>query len=420
MNKDNPKLCFEHQCLRLGVDLKEGELKALQSFYGSGKDFPYYNLIHNGIKLCEYVGVIQVGKLVIEVLPKIDKIKEDGANKIKWQHILIDMLKVVGDLDVRSPGIGDLRLKSNSILEMYFEIFIAEVEYLVRTGILCAYRKNESNQNALKGRIVFAKHIQKNLVHQERFYTRSTQYDQEHIWHIILYQTIMLIKKLSREASLYNRIGLLELSFPPMPHLRVTAGNFAGLQYNRQTERYRKAIGIAKLILLSYHPDVRSGKNNVLALMFDMNVLWERFVYKSLRKYMGSASEYSLRTQNKHPFWITKQRSLYIKPDIVIKLDKTKQCWIWDTKWKLPKNSIPLTGDLQQMYSYAGILNSRNVALVYPGERDPVKGEFEHKHIPYNRVTCSVIHISVDISMQVWQEKIFKSFKAWEERTATE
>jgi len=76
MATTSPKRCFEHQSLRLDDGLDPGLLKALQSFYGSGKDFPYYSLIHNGVKFCEYVGVIQVGKTVIEVLPKTDK---DGS-----------------------------------------------------------------------------------------------------------------------------------------------------------------------------------------------------------------------------------------------------------------------------------------------------------------------------------------------------
>ena len=409
-NKSRHKTYYEHQSLRLGEDLESGELKSLESLFGKSKDFPYYSLIPRGIKLCEYVGVIQVGKKVIEVLPKIDKNTDPDSGH--WQHILIDMLKVVSGFNARAPGYSDLKLKSNTILEMYFEIFINEVEYLVRTGMVRKYHKDESNQNALKGRLIFSKQIQKNLVHQERFFTRNTVYDHEHVWHVILYQAIMLIKKLCKNASLHSRIGQLELTFPKMPGMQISAKTFDRLIYNRQTERYKKAIEIARLLLLNYHPDIRSGHHNVLALMFNMNDLWERFVYCSLRKHLGPKGEYSLSAQKKHPFWVEERHGVQIKPDLEVSNIETKEKWIWDTKWKIPTNGTPSSGDLQQMYTYAGILQSHKVALVYPGTSPQITGTF------FNRqsdppVSCSVIYIPAERSIPKWQENIYECFMAW-------
>ncbi|MCB5225142.1 MAG: hypothetical protein WCY21_05900 [Candidatus Cloacimonadaceae bacterium] len=408
MAKNKLKQCFEHQSLKLNDGLSETELKAFQSFYGSGKDFPYYSLIHNGIKFNEYVGVIQVGKTVIEVLPKADK--ESNPDKTKWQSILIGMLRVVNDLKEDASGYSSLKLKPNSILEMYFEIFITEVEYLIRTGMLRKYRNNESNQHTLKGRLVFSKQIQKNLVHKERFYTRNTIYDHEHIWHIIIHQAIKLIKKLSENASLHSRIGQLELIFPSMPSIHISENTFTRLVYNRQTIRYQKAIEIAKLLLLNYHPDIQSGRNNVLALMFNMNELWERFVYKSLGKHLRASNEYSLHAQKSYPFWKS-TRMKNIKPDIIVKSTESDASWIWDTKWKLPKDLNPSSGDLQQMYAYAGILDSQSVALVYPGEGETISGKFVHLNSHKEGAQCSIISIPVSADMAQWQKMIYDCFE---------
>ncbi|HNU62307.1 MAG: hypothetical protein M0R67_00860 [Candidatus Cloacimonas sp.] len=43
-------------------------------------------------------------------------------------------------------------------------------------------------------------------------------------------------------------------------------------------------MDIARLLLCNYHPDLKSDRNNVLTLMFDMNLLWESFIYHSIRK----------------------------------------------------------------------------------------------------------------------------------------
>ena len=280
---------YEHQAIRLNqrfenVKFDEVKLKAFQVFFGE-KGVPYFSLIQNGVQFNQYVGVIQVGNTLVEVLPKADKNTSDDENKNKWRDILINMMRAVGTFEIKSTSNSHLKIKSNTILDLYFELFIKEVEYLLHNGLVKKYRKKEGNCTALKGNIQFAKHIQQNLTHQERFYVRHTTYDVEHQLHFILYKTIRLLKKINTNNSLHSKIGALLLNFPEMPDLKVSEATFEKLVFDRKTQSYQKAIDIAKLLLLQYHPDVSKGKNNVLALMFDMNKLWEQFVFVSIRKH---------------------------------------------------------------------------------------------------------------------------------------
>ena len=66
---------FEHQKLKVGeqyngVTFTNKHLEALERFYGNGA--LYFNLIHRGVQFNNYVGVIQVKNLTIEILPKAD------------------------------------------------------------------------------------------------------------------------------------------------------------------------------------------------------------------------------------------------------------------------------------------------------------------------------------------------------------
>src|SRR5690554_751139 len=108
---------YEHKCLYLNKGeqkLTADDLKSLQLFYGE-RGVPYYSLIHEGVRFNKYVGVIQVGKTVIEVLPKLDKTKDT----VDWKRVLISMLQAVGVFKVHTSGLSDLQLKSNSILDLY-------------------------------------------------------------------------------------------------------------------------------------------------------------------------------------------------------------------------------------------------------------------------------------------------------------
>ncbi len=136
------------------------------------------------------------------------------------------MIKTVWGFDVKSTGSSSLKLKLNSILELYFELFISEVEYLLHRGLIKRYRKNEGNQTSLKGALQFSKHISQNLVHKERFYVKYTQYSNEHTIHEILFKTINLLAHINSKPLLKGRIGALTLNFPEMKEIKVNESTF--------------------------------------------------------------------------------------------------------------------------------------------------------------------------------------------------
>jgi 5-methylcytosine-specific restriction enzyme subunit McrC len=161
--------------------------------------------------------------------------------------------------------------------------------------------------------------------------------------------------------------------------LKITEHTFSKVKLDRKTEPYQKAINIAKMILLNYHPDINKGSNNVLALFFDMNLLWEKYVAKVLRTYLPI--EFIIATQNRALFWQSDMVSdANIKPDILVKKND-EVIAILDTKWKLPYDNRPKDEDLKQMFSYNKIFNSTQSWLVYPNDvEDKKEGVFVDGH----------------------------------------
>lgn len=406
---------FEHESLRIDRGeqrLTDIQLKSLQAYFGES-GVPYFSLIHNGVRFNAFVGVIQVGELVIEVLPKADTAFAGDSEKKQWRDILIDMLFAVGVFDIHAPSCSSLNLKSNSILDLYFEIFINEIELLLHRGLIKQYRKKEGNVTALKGSLHFPKHIQQNLTHQQKFYVRHTIYDVEHQLHFLFYKTISLLKQINTNVNLHSRIGALMLHFPEMPDIKVTEATFEKIVFSRKTKSYKKAIEISKLLLLQYHPDVSRGRDNVLALMFDMNKLWEQFVYVSLRQ--NKKENTTITGQISKLFW--KPQSGYrvkIRPDIVINKDRT-DCVVLDTKWKNLKDNNPSPEDLRQMYVYHEYYRANKVALIYPGREtsnsngnylDPITRQETEKE-------CSVISFKVEPKIKQWQKEIYTALESW-------
>ena len=412
MNKTKEHLTvFEHEAIRFDKGEKritKDQFYALQKYFGEG--VPFYSLSYNGVKFNEFVGVIQVGTTLVEVLPKVDKADTTESN---WRNILIGMLRAVGAFDIKTSSESNLKIKPNTILDLYFEMFVKEVEYLLHNGLIKQYRMKEDNVNSLKGSLQFSKHLQQNLTHHERFYIRHSVYDVEHKLHLILYKTIRLLKQINTNIGLKSRIGALMLLYPEMPDLNVTEATFDNIAFTRKNQSYKKAIDISKLLLLQFHPDISRGRNNVLALMFDMNKLWERFVYVSLCKNKSSST--TITAQYSKFFWKPeKGNRSKMRPDIVINKDKSN-CVVLDTKWKNLACHNPSSNDLRQLYVYHEYYGAMQVALIYPGTVSSKSSGTYLDPKTSNPIDkeCSVISLSVEPNVKQWQKNISEDFKKW-------
>ncbi|MFD0766707.1 McrC family protein [Mucilaginibacter lutimaris] len=398
---------YEHQAIKISDkysdSLTSDQLITLQKFHETTQP-SYYSLVHNGIKFCGFVGVLQVGNLTIEVLPKIDRVAEN--DKYSWRKVLLGMLKRVGPFDVLAISATDLKLTPNNILEVYIEIFLLQVEHLLHQGLLKRYRKTEINATALKGKIVFGQHLKKNIIHKEHFFIRYTTYDKENLFNRIIYKTLKHIQNLNLKGNLHSKTRHLLLDFPEMPDVVVSESLYSNIIFDRKSESYREALLISKLLLLNYHPDINRGRNHVLALMFDMDLLWEKFVYSSIKRHL---KEFKAEKQISKPYWkLEGKRTIGLQPDIVLIQGGSR--FILDTKWKLPQNTKPNHSDLQQMYAYTKYFTSSHTVLCYPGaENNFIKGKFYNENSK-NEVgyPCSVMRIKFDPkkSIDFWQKLI--------------
>jgi 5-methylcytosine-specific restriction enzyme subunit McrC len=329
----------------------------------------YFTPIHNGIQFNSYVGVIQVGKLIIEILPKADR--NNNPNASLWQGVLLDMLKVCNELKVENTSESSLKIKNNSILDLYFEMYLNELESLIHKGLIKKYRKLRSNQTALKGKLLFSQNIQKNNVHQEYFYCEHNTYDKDHLIHQILLKGLLVLDSLV-SAILKDKVNRLLSYFEEIQRVNINKSHFDKIVNNRKNTHYQKAISIAKMIILNYSPNLNSGSNNMIALLFDMNKLWEEYIYRILVK--NVSEEYKVSYQNSEDFWEYKT----IRPDIVI--TTKNQTYIIDTKWKIVENNNPSDNDLKQMFTYNLHWKAEKSLLLYPriDQKDSKFGNYHY------------------------------------------
>jgi len=385
---------FEYESLTTfdqgdGRFLHKSELDRLYEYNDRNGNI-YFTGIRNGVKFNSYVGVIQIGGLTIEILPKADRQNQSGKDEyLIWQRILLDMLNFCHYIKVDTVSEAALEIRTNSILDLYFQLFLDEVKFLLRKGLIKQYRKNSGNLHVVKGRILFNEQIRKNLVHQERVYTEHQVYDTENLYNQVLLQALTILNRISYNPHIKDQIHRIKLDFPDIPEVQINHTHFSRLKETRKTKSYENALKIAKMLILNYSPDIRTGREDMLALLFDMNKLWEEFIYRALQ--MVPDSDYEVSFQNSEKFWETKT----IRPDLVLEKKETEERYIIDTKWKIVDANNPSDDDLKQMFAYNLYWNTGKSILLYPGSENS-DGEFGtfHKGRPEGN-QCKVGFINV-------------------------
>jgi 5-methylcytosine-specific restriction enzyme subunit McrC len=391
MSNKNLIQVFEYQKLRFTdtIDFTENHFKALVKF-NEENDNKYFKPIYNGIQFGSYVGVIQIGGLTIEILPKTDKSNySTQQEKDTWQGVLLHMLKVCKKIQVETVSETQLKKRYHSILEAYFSMYLEEIEQLVKRGFIKKYRRTQSNQLALKGKLVFAQNIQKNTVHKERFYCEHQVYNKDHVIHQILLKGLQVLASLNT-SHLTDKINRLLFQFDAVKHININVKHFEKVILNRKSQPYERALNIAKMLILNYSPNISFGQDNMLTLLFDMNMLWEEYIFRILNKHKPIG--YDVSFQNSDTFWEHKT----IRPDIVIS-NENDENFIIDTKWKIVESNNPSDNDLKQMFAYNLHWEATKSMLLYPqiNQQDSSFGNYTYTHPEINKNQCKLGFVSM-------------------------
>jgi 5-methylcytosine-specific restriction enzyme subunit McrC len=378
-----PIQVFEHDYLRLGEQGFEpahfDALVRLNERHGN----QYFTVGHKKIKFGCFVGVLQVSGLTIEVLPKADRSATGHEAKRKWRDALLTMLTVSKGIDLHAVSHANLAIRKSSILDLYVDFFLKQVETMVHRGLVKKYRKEQSNSNTLKGKLILSEHVRRNFIHKEKFFTERQVYNTNTLLNQVLKRALRILGRVSQSRSFDSRIRNLLLSFEEISDITIKERHFDLLpKLNRKTQHYKQALQFARLIILQYNPDLTAGKENAIALLFNMNELFESYVYKILKRTLREQRyrDYSLTGQSKRLFWGRQT----IRPDIIL-TKHTGEKIVVDTKWKLLYDYRPSDADLKQMYAYNIHFGAKKSVLLYPKvfADKPVQSMF-HKSVLLN------------------------------------
>ena len=327
-----------------------------------------------------YVGVIQTKDgTTIEILPKIQNINEKES-----KDVLLKMLKTLRDSPFKRFDLANLKTTKMPLLEIFITMFLEELSKLVQKGIKSDYVTKEDNLKFLKGKLLISQQIKHNTVHKERFYVEYQEFNSDRIENRLIKTTLEYLYKKSRSNRNQQRIREFLFVFDEISPCKDVKIAFTKVKLNRQMKDYEQVLLWCKTFLLENSFSPYKGNDVAFALLFDMNLLFESYVYDYLKR-NGDFEHIVNQDRTHHLAYQDKVGKFRLKPDIVI----NKGAIIADTKWKILSEDKTYSGvnqaDMYQLYAYGTKYKEcKDLYLIYPKDNDVLEAQYEY----FNEKPC--------------------------------
>ncbi len=325
----------------------------------------------------QWVGVIQVPGLQVEILPKIDEVDFNGKDGKETQarSNLLYMLSVAGQVPVRERDVARLASRKASLSETLAAIFADRLRHELLRGPERAYIRREENLRKFKGKLLIAQQVRRNAAHRERFYCRFEEFSEDTLMNRIFRAACRVLLNATHTPSTQDRLRHCLLLLDGVEDVFVHDELFDQITITRQNERFADVLHFCRLILQGLSPTVQAGRERSFSLLFDMNRVFEDFIAAFLKKQVMPLfnNEYRLYSQAKSQQRHLMNRDtdqggvLLLKPDILIKSKASNgdQQFVLDTKWKQFSGKVG-RNDLYQIYAYTKRYECQRSVLLYP------------------------------------------------------
>ncbi len=363
-----------------GVELEERLYDRLHRFDCEGRPEGQrvFEWRDNHARTTQWVGVLQVPGLQVEVLPKIDaamKAEDFGQEeRVSARKNLLTMLAISGDVPVRSRDIARLAARKAPLSETLVALFAARLREELLRGPERGYLQREENLRSFKGKLMISRQARANAAHRERFYCRFDELSEDTRMNRIFRATCHMLLTVTSSPATQDILKHCILLLDGVEDGEVLDSDFDAISITRQNQRFDELLRFCRLVLSGRAPTVEAGRHRSFSLLFDMNRVFERFIAAMLRRYVapriaGIRVHPQSAHHRRHLLESEGTGVLQLAPDIFIEADDRRL--VMDTKWKLLAPSKRGRGgisdaDLYQLHAYTRRFGCRSSVLLYP------------------------------------------------------
>lgn len=328
------------------------------------------------ITFINYVGYIRLSTIEIEILPKVSL--SSSAPELE-RKVLLNILVRCGILKVDYSILSNLNNYKISLNEILALLFAKKLQRELSKGPYQEYIYVEDNSAALKGSLVVKQQIKNISSSNPNAFCRYEEFSMDNSLNQFFSYAVRLLLKEVRNPETLKLLRHAQGCFVDITEREISTIEITNYKFNRLNSRFEETFILAKMIISGYSSLGQSGSNKSFSILFKMNEIFEKYIYRILQRTFDDAtihwghSKYRL-LKNED----TNKGMFNLIPDIVIEKDG-KETIIIDTKWKSISAYYNRHGvkrdDIYQMYAYLTRYKSvKSVILLYPRNENVEEG----------------------------------------------
>lgn len=328
----------------------------------------------NALRARGVVGVIAAEGCALEILPKIDIPGEEGAQATGGiRRRLVQMLAVALDVKIDAGQVTALAWQRETLLEILIRLFSEKLVDAVRQGMPRRYVDHDEDLPALRGRLDVTRQFTTLAVAPTRLACRYDVLSADVALNRIMKAAVTRLARIVCTADNQRRLRELAFAYAEIADVPVSALRWDQVTLDRTNARWRELLNLARLLLGERFQTTSAGGSNGFSLLFEMNLLFEEYVARSLSRALAG-TDLRVVSQGGRLYCLQTDagRGLFqTRPDILVKRgDKVVQ--IIDTKWKRiaariddPKQGVS-QADVYQMMAYGRLYGCGRLTLLFP------------------------------------------------------
>lgn len=275
------------------------------------------------------------------------------------------MLSYTKKLDIKTSNESRLSTAKNPFIEILIREYAKSLFECLRRLTPKKYVREEDNINYLKGKIKFTENIRYNSSNQAKFYCEYDEFLENNILNQLFLFVSTCLYNISNDSYNKKTLKFLMNYYSDIKLVRFDRFKAEKIKLSRNQELFKKPFNLAKMFVEKTSVDLSKNKFENITLIWDMNKLFEEFIFEIMKK---NESEFGWTfTAQKGKRLLAgddnKKRNTYVD----IFAEKGKDKIILDTKYKIFTGTDDFSNaDVFQVSTYCLLHNADKAVLIYP------------------------------------------------------
>lgn len=295
---------------------------------------------------------------------------------------VIDLIRLSGRLPIRLDRLDPDVSANRFLVDVIAQAFARETDRLVAFGLAKGYQTKRFTRPPYPGTPDMALHVGRYAARPDKLVTSARRITHDIDLNRALAAALEVVSRVPLIERVGREVAALGPSFVRVRRTSLNADSVSRIPLDRQTTRYRKALGLVELILRSQSLTPEGNARTGVSVLFNMPKVWEGYVARWVTELWGPDH----RVEEQYGFSLTADGSLRSVADVTV-WREDRLIALYDAKYKWPGDK-PSMADIYQMVTYCMRLNLKEATLVYPAPA--WRGEFDVEGVMIRTIGLSV------------------------------